>query len=236
MKCEWIELSSADGGRVGAYVADPGGTAPGLVLLQYICGVNEVMQRLARTFADQGFRVAVPDLFWRQQPRVALANDPATASAEDQKRALALNQAFQDAPAVDDMRTTLAWLRAHPRAGGKVGALGYCLGGRMAYLLAARSDVDCAVGYYGVNIDRYLDEVAAIDTPLLLHMAANDVLVPLTQREKICAALAPNANITVSVHAGVDHAFALEGGPNFDAAAATRANDASLAFLEAHLR
>lgn len=236
MRTSTQSLSSSDGGRFDVYVAEPDAPrAPGLLLLQYICGVNDVMRRLAREFAAQGYLVAVPDLFWRQEPGVMLANDPARATADDQKRALALNDGFEDAPAVDDMRVTLEFLRRHPGCGGKVGTLGYCLGGRLAVLLAARSDVDCAVSYYGVNIDRYLDEAVAIECPLLMHMAEKDFLVGAEARARIVGALSPRPQVTIAVHPGVNHAFALEGGPNYSATAAASANQASAAFLARHL-
>ncbi|MBL8380330.1 MAG: dienelactone hydrolase family protein [Burkholderiales bacterium] len=234
---ETVRIESADCGRFDAYLAVPeSAQGPGLVLLQYICGVNAVMRRLAREFAARGYLVAVPDLFWRQEPGVMLANDPATVTAEEQRRALALNDGFADAPALDDMRATLAYLRSHERCNGRVGTLGYCLGGRMAFLLALHSDVDCAVGYYGVNLDKYVGEAPALRCPVLLHMAEKDVLVPPPVREQIVTSLALIENVSVSVHPGVNHAFALAGGPNHDAVAAANADQASLAFLDKHLK
>lgn len=231
-----VTLTAADGGRFDAYVAAPaGGRAPGLVLLQYICGVNRVMRDIADAFAREGYLVAVPDLFWRQQPGVELIPDPSRPTPAEQQRALALNDGFRDEPAVLDMRATLEYLRADPRCNGRVGTLGYCLGGRLAVLLAMRSDVDCAVSYYGVNIDQYLAEVPRIARPLLVHFAEKDALVPAANRERIIAALATRPGVTIEVHEGANHAFALEGGPNFAPAAAARANETSRTFLRRHL-
>lgn len=229
-------IQSKDSGSFGAYVAVPAATpAPGLVLIQYICGVNRVMRSLADDFARQGYVVAVPDLFWRQEPGVQLIPDPSKPTQAEMQRALALNDAFQDAPAVGDLAATLAHLRAHAACNGRAGTLGYCLGGRMAFLMAADTDVDCAVSYYGVNLDKSLGLAGGIRKPLLLHIAGEDALVPPPARKAIVDALSLRANVTVHVHPGVNHAFALPGGPNWNEAAASAANAESNAFLKRHL-
>lgn len=229
-------LTAADGGRFDAWVAEPPRRpAPGLVLLQYICGVNKVMRDLADDFASKGWLVAVPDLFWRQQPRITLLDDPSKPNPAEQQRALALNDGFRDEPAVLDMQATLAFLRQHPSCDGRVGTLGYCLGGRLSVLLAMRSDVDCAVSYYGVNLDHYLGEAGNLRKPLLMHMAEKDVLVPPAVREKVVAGLGGRPGVTIDVHPGVNHAFALVGGPNYAPETAARANAASEAFLRRHI-
>jgi carboxymethylenebutenolidase len=229
-------IAADDGGTFSAYVAEPSAArAPGLVLLQYISGVNRVMRRLADGFAREGFLVACPDLFWRQEPGVELNNDPARPDPAEQKRALALNAGFADEPGMRDVGATLAFLRGHPRCAGKVGALGYCLGGRLAYLAATRTDADCSVGYYGVNIHDYLGEAARIRRPLMLHFAEADELCPAPVRERIVAALAASGQASIHVYPKAGHAFALEGGANFDAAAAALANRRSLEFLRRHL-
>ena len=143
-----VTIEAADGGSFSAYLATPEQeNAPGLVLMQYICGVNAVMRGLADGFADEGYLVAVPDLFWRQEPNVQLLNDPSKPNLDEQQRALELNSGFVDETAIEDLKSTLAFLRAHPGCSGRAGALGYCLGGRTAFLMAARSDCDCTVGY-----------------------------------------------------------------------------------------
>lgn len=230
-------LAARDGGTFTAYVAVPAAAtrAPGLLLMQYISGVNRVMRRLADEFAAAGFLVACPDLFWRQQPNVQINNDPSTPDPAEHKRALELNAGFGDEAGVRDLIVTLDYLRRHARCSGRVGGLGYCLGGRLAFLMAARSDIDCAVGYYGVNIQAYLDEAPAVRRPLLLHMAEQDELCPPETRERIIAALASRSEVTTQVYAAVRHAFALERGANYAPAAAELANRRSLEFLRRHL-
>jgi carboxymethylenebutenolidase len=229
-------LRARDGGRFAAYIAVPKRSpAPGLLLMQYISGVNRVMRGLADRFAAAGFLVACPDLFWRQEPNVQINNDPGRPDPAEQKRALELNIGFRDDTGILDLIATLDHLRAHPRCSGKTGALGYCLGGRLAYLMAARSDIDCSIGYYGVNIHGYLLESSAIRRPLMLHMAERDELCPADTRDRIVGALQSCPYATVHVYPGARHAFALEGGPNYDAAAAELANRRSLGFLRQHL-
>jgi carboxymethylenebutenolidase len=131
-----VMIPAHDGGYFACYVAIPAlRPAPGLVLIQYICGVNRVMRTLADEFAAQGMLVAVPDLFWRQQPGVALNDDPSRPDPEDHERSLALNAGFDDENGIADLCSTLAWLRARPECSGRAGVLGYCLGGRLAFLM-----------------------------------------------------------------------------------------------------
>jgi carboxymethylenebutenolidase len=109
------------------------------------------------------------------------------------------------------------------------------LGGKIAYLMATRSDADCNVGYYGVGLDELLGEAAQIRKPLLMHMASKEQFVAPAAQEKIKAALSGHSQITLHVYEGQDHAFARIGGEHYDAPAAKLANDRSLAFLKEHL-
>ena len=236
MTAQQANLSAFDGGSFMTYLATPNAArAPGLVLIQYICGVNKVMREIADDFAARGFLVAVPDLFWRQEPNIQLNNDPAAVTPEEHARSLELNAGFDDDLAVEDLKTTIAFLRRHPNCSGRVGALGYCLGGRLAYLVASRADCECAVGYYGVNIDQYLDECGNIGLPLMLHIAADDALCSAEAHDAIVGALGEIGRITLHEYDDANHAFALVGGPHYDAGAADRANDRSYSFLKEHL-
>lgn len=237
MSSQTISLHSETGTSFSAYLALPENPAPsaGLLLLQYICGVNQVMRRWADEFARQGYVVMVPDMYWRQEEGVQLIQDPARPGPGEMAKAMALNDDFNDELATLDMQLALQALRAHPRCDGRAGTLGYCLGGRLAYLAAARTDADCSVGYYAVNLENYLDEAPNIRRPLLLHMAGEDVLVPEGVRTQICSQLASNDNVQIQVYPKVNHAFALPGGPNYDKPTADQANAGSLEFLRQHL-
>jgi carboxymethylenebutenolidase len=203
--------------------------------MQYICGVNAVMRALADRFAAHGYAVAVPDLFWRLEPNVRLMDDPMRPDPDEQKKALALNAAFNDDSGVADLKQTLAWLRRRPECSGRAGTLGYCLGGRTAYLMATRSDADCNVGYYGVAIDRFLGEADSISRPLLLHVAGRDALSTEAAREQIVQTLSRNPQVELEVYPEAGHAFAHLPGPNYRAGDAANADARSLAFLDRHL-
>lgn len=137
-----ISITASGGGTFSAYLAEPAaGTGPGLVLIQYICGVNHVMRRLADGYAALGYAVLVPDLFWRQEAGVQLIPDPARPSTEDMDRALQLNEGLDDKLAVADLVFAADALRAHSACTGTVGALGYCLGGRLVVPMAAAADI-----------------------------------------------------------------------------------------------
>ncbi len=227
-----ITIDAADGGRFSAYVARPAaGPAPGILVIQEIFGVNAVMRDLCDGFAAQGYTAVCPDLFWRQQPGVQLTDK----TQEEWNRAFALMNGMDQGKAVEDLKATLAWLRGAPEGTGKAGAVGYCLGGRLAFLMAARSDADASVGYYGVGLDGLLDEVPRIARPLLLHVAEKDKFTPPDARDKVLEAVKANPRITALLHPGVDHAFARVGGEHYDREAAERANQRTAAFFKEHL-
>lgn len=230
-----ITVTTADG-SFEAYVARPATLpAPGLVLIQYICGVNQVMRRWADHYAALGYLVMVPDIYWRQEPGVQLIPDPARPSQEDIARAMALNDGIVDDLAVADLIAAADVLRQLPDCNGQVGALGYCLGGRLVVPMAARSHLDAAISYYGVNLDSYLPEAETITTPLLVHVAGEDALVPAPIRDALQERLGAKPNARVVIHPQVNHAFALPSGPNYVAEAAIRANSQSIAFLHRHM-
>ncbi|MFQ5985284.1 MAG: dienelactone hydrolase family protein [Alphaproteobacteria bacterium] len=232
MPGEDVTLEAADGGRFTGYLARPSsGARPGLVVLQEIFGVNKVMRDVADGFAAQGYFALVPDLFWRQEPGIQLTDE----TEEEWQRAFELYNGFGEDEGIDDAKAALAQLRRAPGCIGKVGAIGYCLGGKLAYLMGTRSDADCLVGYYGVGIADALDEAKNITKPLLLHVAEKDRFVPPQAQAKVAAALKNHPQVTIHDYPGVDHAFARVGGEHFDQAAADLANRRTAEFLKAHL-
>ena len=235
MPGQWTTLDAADGsGRFRAYLATPAsGSGPGLVIAQEIFGVNATLRDVADYYAEEGYVVLVPDLFWRQEPEVEL--DAAT----DMPRAFALYQGFDEARGVDDLQTAITALRARPEvqsagsAGGpgKVGVLGFCLGGKLAYLAACRTDADVAVGYYGVGIEAALAEAPGIRCRLVLHIAELDGFCPPPARDAIVQALSGRENVELYVYPGTDHAFARAGGDHFHKPSALMAHQRSVAAL-----
>ncbi len=235
-----ITIRSAEGEEFAAYLALPlgpsgprpaSGRGPGLVLLQEIFGVNQDMRAIADWYAARGFVVACPDLFWRQEPGVQLTDH----SDEEWQRAMALYQGLDEAKAVADAAATLAFLRQHPACTGKVGTVGFCLGGKLAYLLATRSDTDCSAGYYGVGIESALAEAARISCPTMLHLAGRDQFCPPLAQAQIHQALDTHSLITLHEYPEQDHAFARVGGAHFDAPTAELANLRTLEFLLRYL-
>jgi carboxymethylenebutenolidase len=225
-------INAFDGGTFDAYLALPSnGRGPGIVLLQEIFGVNADMRRIADGYAARGYTVLCPDLFWRQEPGIQLTDQ----TDAEWARAFELYQGLDEAKAVDDAGAALAFLRQHPACTGKVGAVGFCLGGKLAYLIATRYQTDCSVGYYGVGIENALDESANLHGHLMLHIAAQDAYCSPEAQAKIHAALDGDARVTIHDYAGQDHAFARVGGAHFNAAAAEQANQRSLAFFTEHL-
>ena len=156
--------------------------------------------------------LAVRIFFWRIEPGIQLTDK----SEAEWARAFELFGLFDADKGIEDLKATLAQLRGHEACNGKVGSVGYCLGGKLAYLMATRSDADCNVGYYGVGLDELLGEAGNIWTPLLLHLASKDQFVPADAQEKIKAGLSRNPNVTLHVYEGQDHAFARLGGDHYD--------------------
>ncbi|SAK82700.1 dienelactone hydrolase family protein [Caballeronia calidae] len=223
----YIDINSHDGKRFRAYHAAPAqGSGPGIVLLQEIFGINGYMRAMADRFAEEGYVALVPDLFWRMRPGVELGYGEA-----DFNEALGLNEALDIDLAVRDIGATLDALRALPMQAGKVGAIGYCLGGKLAMLAAARLELDCAVSYYGVGLDAYVDEIPSIRCPMLFHFAGNDAFCPPATRETLLAAFAANPKLEAHVYPGCDHAFATPERPHYDKPAATMAYSRTVSLL-----
>ncbi|HXL99404.1 MAG TPA: dienelactone hydrolase family protein [Rhizomicrobium sp.] len=224
-----ITIKTADGAMAG-YLAQPAaGQGPGLVVIQEIFGVNQVMRDLADGFASRGYVALVPDLFWRIEPGVQLTDK----SKAEWDKAFALMNKFDASAGVKDIQATIDHLRGLGAA--KVGAVGYCLGGLLAYLTAARTNVDASVGYYGVNIQTMLGEAAAIKKPLMLHIAGKDGFTPPPAQKQIEDGLKDNPLVTIHVYPEMDHAFARAGGEHYDHANAELANGRTATFFRQHL-
>ncbi|BEP38843.1 dienelactone hydrolase family protein (plasmid) [Variovorax sp. V59] len=226
-----IRIQASDGsGSFSGYLALPrSGSGPGLVIAQEIFGVNHTMREVADYYAEEGYVALVPDLFWRQQPDVELGYSEA-----DWQRAFGFYQGFDEARGMEDMQASISALRARPEvSGAKVGVLGFCLGGKLAYLAACRTDADVSVGYYGVGIEAALDEADQIKRPLTLHIAELDKFCPPEARERIVQALRDRPGVTLHVYPGVDHAFARAGGEHFHKPSALMAHERSIAALKA---
>jgi carboxymethylenebutenolidase len=228
-----VLINAIDDGHFSAYLAEPagGGKAPGMIVIQEIFGINQNIRAICDAYAAEGYLAIAPDLVWRQEPGIQLDSN----MKEGWARAMQLFQGFSETKGVEDLIATMAWLRTHPRVTAKVGAVGYCLGGKLAYLMSTRSDVDAAVGYYGVGIDGSIGEAGAITHPLMLHAAEEDGFSSPEALEKIREGLQPIVHATVHSYPGVDHAFARKGGEHYDALAAELANGRTAGFFADNL-
>ena len=227
-----MTIRASDGGSFAGYLALPkGGRGPGVVVAQEIFGVNAVMRAVCDGLAAQGYVALCPDLFWRIEPGIQITDK----TDAEWKRAFELFKLFDPDKGIEDLKAGLAQLRSHAACTGKVGSVGYCLGGKLAYLMSTRSDVDCSVGYYGVGIQDLLGEAKNIRKPLALHIAEKDQFTPPDAQAKIKQALKDHPLVTLYSYPGVDHAFARVGGAHFDAAAANLANTRTAEFLRRNL-
>jgi carboxymethylenebutenolidase len=223
MAGKWIEIAAGDGAKLRGYLAVPAsGKGPGIVLCQEIFGINAYVREVADYYAEEGYVVLAPDLFWRLDKDVDLGYSEA-----DWKKAFDYFQRFNVDKGVEDITAAVKTLRARPEVAGKIGALGFCLGGKLAYLAAARSGVDVAVGYYGVGIEGSLNEPPKC--PTVLHFAEKDKFVPPEAVQKIKDALKDRHDVEIYVYPGQDHAFARTGGDHYDKPSALMAHHRSIA-------
>ena len=225
-------LKSFDGGEFDAYMTLPAsGYGPGIVVLQEIFGVNEYMRTVCDWYASHGFVAICPDLFWRQEPGVQLTDG----SEAEWQKAFALYQGLDEAKAVEDSAAAVEFLRKHPGCSGRVGAVGFCLGGNLAWLLSVRFKPDGAVGYYGVGLEKTLNEASHLSPPLMLHIAGKDQDCPPDAQKEIHAALDSNPLVMIHDYPDQDHAFGRPGGEHYDARAAELANLRTLEFFVRNL-
>ncbi len=219
-------------GSFNAYLAEPEGKARGaIVVIQEIFGVNEGIRRKCDHWAQLGYVGIAPDLFWRLEPGVELDPD----LADEFQRALKLMGEFDQDQGIADIEATIRAARQRLAEDGKVGCVGYCLGGRLAFMTAARTDIDASVGYYGVMIDSLLHERHAIAHPLLLHIAGDDHFVPKETQAKMHEGLDGHPKVTLHDYPGEDHGFAAEMGKRRSEEAAQLADRRTEDFFARHI-
>jgi len=216
-------------GSFSAYVARPQkASAPAVVVIQEIFGVNQVMRDITDALAAEGYLAICPDLFWRIEPGIDITDQ----SEAEWKRAFELFNAFEVGKGVEDIQATITAIRKDAGCSGKVGAVGFCLGGLLAFLTATRTDADASVAYYGVGIESRVGEAEKLVKPLLMHIAEEDQFVPKEAQAVILQALKNHPNVEVSTYPGRDHAFARVGGAHYDAADAKLAAGRTQQFLQ----
>ncbi len=232
-----IQLQATDGtGRFAIYHAPATGVhAEGavgaIVLIQEIFGVSASLREIADQVAGLGFHVLAPDLFWRQEAGVDLSDK----TKAEWDKAFALMNGFDQDKGIEDLKATLSHARTLAGTNGRAATMGYCLGGRLAFMMATRSDADVNISYYGVGLDGLIPEMSRIKTKLLVHVAGNDDFFPAEGRDKLIAAARDYALVETHVYPGADHAFARVGGTHWDTRSAWIANGLSTQVLVAAL-
>jgi carboxymethylenebutenolidase len=213
-----------------AYCAEPAGEPRGaIIVIQEIFGVNQGIRKKCDRLAADGWLALAPDLFWRLQPGIQLDPDV----PEEFQTALGWMGKFNQDAGIRDIEATIRLARE--KSGGKVGVVGYCLGGRLAYMTAARTDVDASVGYYGVGLDGLLGEKHGIANPLLLHIPQEDHFVDKAAQAAIHAGLDDHPRVTIYDYPGEDHGFATEMGKRRSAESADLADARTADFFAATL-
>jgi len=214
-----------------AYVARPEGAAKAaIVVIQEIFGVNPGIRAKCDELAKAGYLAVAPDLFWRLEPGIELDPD---VEAELQ-RAFGLFGKFDQDAGIRDIEATIHFARGEV-SGGKVGAVGYCLGGRLAYMTAARTDIDASVGYYAVGIDGLLGEKHAIAHPLMLHIPTEDGFVDAETQKAMHDGLDDHPKVVLHDYQGLDHGFATQFGKRRDEQGAQLADKRTMEFFQQHL-
>jgi len=227
-----IIIESPDG-TFRAFISRPAKLpAPAVVVLQELFGVNADIRATCNELAVEGFIAIAPDLFWRQEPGVDLD----VRSEAAWQRGLQLYSAYNRDAGVKDIMETVRTAVELPESTGKVALHGYCLGALMAFITAARYEVDAAVAYHGGDTEKYLGGVGGLEAPLLMHLAEEDEFISKAAQAGIKAALAGKANATVYGYPGQHHAFARHNGTHYDAAAAALANRRTSEFLHQQLQ
>lgn len=218
-------------GSFDAYVATPPGKPrAAIIVIQEIFGVNPGIRSKCDRLAADGYLAVAPDLFWRIEPGIELDPDV----PEQFQRAMTLFGQFDQDKGVSDIEAAIRFAR-HEIDGGKVGVVGYCLGGRLAFMAATRTDSDASVGYYGVGIDGLLGEKHAIAHPVLLHIPQEDHFVDRAAQQRMHDGLDDHPKVTMFDYAGEDHGFATESGDRRSPGAAELADKRTAAFFAAHL-
>jgi carboxymethylenebutenolidase len=232
MASDMVTVKADDGKSFQCFVAHASQTpAPVIVIIQEIFGITEWLKSYANDLAKAGFTAVVPDMFFRLEPNLKLDDN----NPKDLEKAFKCYGEFDQAQGVKDLQAAVNFARKMEGSNGKVGCVGFCLGGLMAFQMACNSDVDTTVAYYGGGIDSKLDEANKIRRPILLHFAENDKFIPTTALKQIADKLATVEMTTVHTYPNMDHAFARIGGHAYDKDAATLANKRTVDFFQKNL-
>jgi carboxymethylenebutenolidase len=218
-------------GTFSAFVARPkSSVGPVVVVLQEAFGVNDGIREIAMEMAGHGFIAVCPDLYWRVAPDIELSDH----DEAETKRGFAIYADLDIGKAVDDVHATVEAVRSMSSTG-KVGVMGFCLGGLLTNLTAARYGVDAGVAYYGGGTEKYANELSHVRGPLLMHFGGADEYISQDAQARIRAAASSVKSIEIHVYPNRYHAFARPRGDHYNEADATLANGRTVDFMRTHL-
>lgn len=241
---EVVEVAAPDG-CMPLFVCSPEGEGPfpAVLVLTDPFGVHAHVRDVARRLARAGYVAAVPDLYYRQEERSIPYSDPDRA-ADRVMRTIALGEAPEERVKDDrvfaDLCAAFAALEALPRVSAEhVGALGFCMGARLAFLSACRlsDSLRAVVGFYPLRLLPILPEARALRAPLLLFFGGRDRDVPLTHVDRIQAELGYlGKSHEVKLYTGAEHGFFCDERASYHAEASRDAWGLTLSWLDKHLR
>jgi carboxymethylenebutenolidase len=198
---EDVTLATDGARRFDGYMARPAsGAGPGLIILSEMWGVSPKKKEMADAYAKRGWCALVPNMFWRSEFTGLVPFDQAD-------KAWTRLQAFSFDTSAEDCKTAVQWLRASPHCNGKTAAIGYCMGGRIAFLAAARAGADAAIGLYALGIAKHLDEVRNVAVPVQLHYGLKDEHIPQSEIDAVAAAAKGNPRMEMQYYPGAGHGF-----------------------------
>ncbi|HEY2457857.1 MAG TPA: dienelactone hydrolase family protein [Candidatus Acidoferrum sp.] len=220
----YIKLSAGDGHQLEAYVAEPAGPArAAIVVIQEIFGVNSHIRSVADGYAAQGFWTIAPALFDRVEPRIELGYDsPEFKRGMQIATQIGIDNALKDVAAA----VTQAGIAC---PGMKVGVVGYCFGGTLAWLAATRLGPAAAVGYYGGQISQFAGETPRC--PVMLHFGSKDAHIPAEDVEKIRRS---HPGLPIYLY-DAGHGFNCDQRQSYEPKSAALARQRSLEFFSEHL-
>lgn len=230
MTASWIDIKAKDGGTYGGYLAlPPTGKGPGIVVFQEIFGVNRHIRAVADQYAMDGYVALAPDVFWRHTPRIELGYTPA-----DIERGKEIASSIDAAKIGEDIQSTVAALRQRPELDGRLGAVGYCMGGRLAYVAAAIAGVDAVSCYYGGGIQDNLQHAANVLGPIQFHYGEKDAAIPMAAVDKVKSAFA-GKQAEFYIYPGAEHGFNCWDRGSYHQRSAALAHGRTLEFFATHL-
>lgn len=225
---QWIDITSAEGETFNGYLAlPPAGKGPGILLIQEIFGVNHHIRTVAEQYALDGYVVLAPDIFWRQEPGVELGYE-----GDDMQKAFRLINEIDFQVAITDLTSTTEALRQRPECEGEVAAIGYCMGGILAYLAASGAGVDRAACFYPGGIAQYLDKADNLKVPIQFHFAGDDQHITADHVEQTRQAFAGREDVSIHTYKGADHGFNCWARGSYQRHAAALSHGRVLSFLE----